>query len=215
MAARGGGAKSIEHDLRRTGGLVALHGDEEEIRRAHRIHTAEAALDAGKHLHLVGEDGTLIEFAVVVGVLKDEDAVAQVQVIAFLAVGVSVVLGDPQATALVPTHCNGLTDIWFSGKERGLEAFREVQLSERVRRFEQREDLFLVIMRLRERRGKGDDTEDEGETTGEHGDTTKLYDGGSPSTPDQRKVLIRSPWRSGRTRRSRRSARVRQPMTAR
>ena len=152
--------------MRRTGGLVALHGDEEEIRRAHRIHAAEAALDAGKHLHLVGEDGTLIEFAVVVGVLKDEDAVAQVQVIAFLAVGVSVVLGDPQATALVPTHCNGLTNIWLSSEERGLKALREVQLGQRIRRLEQREGLFLIIMRLGERRGKGRGAEGKGKTTG-------------------------------------------------
>ena len=174
MAAGRGSAEAIEHDLGRTGGLVSVHRDEEKVGRAHRIHAAEAALDAGEHLHLVGEDGALVEFAVVVAVLEDDDTVAQVQVEAFLAVGVGIVLGDPQAAALVPTKRDGLTDVRLSGEERGLEAFGEVQLGEGLRRREQRDGLLLVVMRLRERRGKGGDTEDEGETAGEHGDKTNL-----------------------------------------
>ena len=95
VTARCGGAETIEHDLGRTGGLVAVHGDEEKVRRAHCIHAAEAALDAGEHLDLIGKDGALVEFAVVVTVLENENAVTQVQVVALLAVGVGVVLRDP------------------------------------------------------------------------------------------------------------------------
>ena len=61
-----------------------------------------------------------------VGVLEDQDPVAQVEVEALLAVGVSIVLGDPQAAAPIPAHRDGLTDIRFSGKERGVESLWEV-----------------------------------------------------------------------------------------
>ena len=77
VTARCGGAETVEHDLGWTGGLVTIHGDEEEIRRAHRIDAAQAALDTGEHLDLVGEDGALVEFAVVVAVLEDDNAVAE------------------------------------------------------------------------------------------------------------------------------------------
>ena len=75
VTARRSGAETVEHDLGRTGGLVAVHRNEEKVGRAHCIHAAEATLDAGEHLHLVGEDGALVEFAVVVAVLEDDDAV--------------------------------------------------------------------------------------------------------------------------------------------
>ena len=126
VAAGGGGAEAVEDDLRGTGGLVAFHGDEDQVRRAHRPDAAEAALDAGEHLDLVREDGAFVELPVVVGVLEDQDAVAQVEVEALLAVGIGIVLGDPQAAAFVPAHRDGLTNIRFGGKERGVESLWEV-----------------------------------------------------------------------------------------
>ena len=160
------GAEAVEHDLGRTGGLIAVHRDEDQVRRADGPDATEAALDAGEHLDLVREDGPLIELPVVVGVLEDDDPVAEVEVEALLAVGVGIVLGDPQAAALVPAHRDRLTDIRFGGEERGLEAFREVQLGQGISRLEDRNILLLVIMRLRERRGEGRDAEDESKTTG-------------------------------------------------
>ena len=126
MPTGGGGAEAIEDDLGGAGGLIAVHGDEEEIRRAQRIHAAEAALDAGEHLDLVREDGPLIEFAVMVGILEDDDPVAQAEVEALLAVRVGIVLGNPEAAAFIPAHRDRLTDVRLGGEERGLETRREV-----------------------------------------------------------------------------------------
>ena len=126
VAAGGGGTETVEHDLGGAGGLIAVHGDEEEIRRAQRIHAAEAALDAGEHLDLVREDGPLIEFAVMVGILEDDDPVAQAEVEALLAVRVGIVLGNPEAAAFIPAHRDRLTDVRLGGKERGLKTCREV-----------------------------------------------------------------------------------------
>ena len=211
VATRGGGAETIKDDLRRTGGLVAVHRDEHQVRRADGPDAAEAALDAGQHLDLVREDSPLVELPVVVGVLEDDDPVAEVQVVALLAVGVGIVLGDPEAAALVPAHGDRLTHVRFGSEERGLEALGEMQLGQRVGRLEQRNGLRLVVMRLRERCGDGRGTEDESETTGEHRGMTTLPAPGSASTPD----LIRSPGRSGRRRRSKRSGRARRFQPAR
>ena len=126
MPTRGGGAETVEDDLRRAGGLIAVHGDEDQVRRADGPDATEATLDAREHLNLVREDGPLIELPVMVGVLEDQDPVAQVEVEPLLAVGVSIVLGDPQAAAFVPAHRDGLTNIRFGGKERGVESLWEV-----------------------------------------------------------------------------------------
>ena len=211
MTARRGGAETIEHDLGGTGGLVTVHRDEDQVRRADGPDAAEAALDAGEHLDLVREHGTLVELPVVVGVLEDDDPVAEVEVKALLAVGVRIVLGDPQTAALVPAHRDGLTDVRFSGEERGLESLGEMELGQRIDRLEDRDALGLVVVRLRERCGDGRSTEEEGKTTDGHGGMTSLRDRCSASTPD----LLRSPGRSGRRRRSKRSARAKRLQPAR
>ena len=189
MTAGGGGAEAVEDDLRGTGGLVAVHRDEDQVRRAHRPDAAEAALDAGEHLDLVREDGAFVELPVVVGVLEDQDAVAQVEVEALFAVGIGIVLGDPQSSAFVPAHRDGLTDIRFGGEERGLEALGEVQLRQRIGRLEHRDTLGLVIVRLREGRGEGRSTEDESESTDRHGGMTSLLRRRSASTSDPSEAL--------------------------
>ena len=50
-------------------------GDEEQVRRGADPDAAEADLDAGEVGPLVPEDGPLVEPAVAVGVLEDQDAV--------------------------------------------------------------------------------------------------------------------------------------------
>ena len=211
MTARGGSTETVQHDLRRAGGLVADHRDEDQVRRAHGPDAAEAALDAREHLDLVREHGSLIELPVVVGVLEDDDPVAEVEVEALLAVGVGVVLGDPETAALVPTHRDRLTDVRLGGEERGLEALGEMELGQGIGRLEDRDALGLVVVRLRERCGDGRSTKEEGKTTDGHGGMTSLCDRCSASTPDP----LRSPARSGRRRRSKRSARARRLPPAR
>ena len=134
VAAGGLGTKTIEEDLRRTAGFVAFGGDKKEMRRAHRVDAAEAALDAGEHLEILGEDGALIETTVVVGVLEDDDAVAELEIETLFAVGVSVVLRDPQTPAFVPAHGDRILDIRLRGEERGLEPGRQVHLRDQGRR---------------------------------------------------------------------------------
>jgi hypothetical protein len=98
----------------------------------------------------------------VVRIFQDDDAVTEVQVETLLAVGVGIVLRDPEAGAFVPAKSDGLTDIWLGGEERGLKARRKVQLGERLGQRQQRNGLGLIVRRLRKRRGEGGGTEDEG-----------------------------------------------------
>ncbi len=160
MPAGGGGAETIEDDLRRAGGLVVLRGNPKQVRRAKGIHAAEAALDAGEHLEVVMKDGALVEVAVVVRVFEDKDAVLQLQVEALLAVRVSVVLRDPEAAFFVPGHGDGLLNVRLRGEERGLEPRRQVHHADGLLRRRHRDigDL-LVVRRRREvsrnRRDKG------------------------------------------------------------
>ena len=103
------------------------------MRWAHRVDAAEAALDAGEHLEIIGEYRALIETPVVVGVLEDDDAIAELEVEALLVVGVGVVLRDPETTALVPAHRDGVLHGGFGGEERGFESGWQVHQLHQVR----------------------------------------------------------------------------------
>ena len=152
MSAGGRRAETIEYHLRRARGLVAVHRDEEQVRRAHRPHPAEPTLDAREHLHVVGEDRTPIELPVVVRVLENHDAVLEFQVEPLLAIGISIVLGYPEPAALIPAQRDRLADIGITGEERGAETFGQAELGQGVGRREQRDRLRLVVARLGERR---------------------------------------------------------------
>src|SRR5206468_2259646 len=71
-------APAIEDDLRRPGGLVftVLDGDEQQLGRLPDPDAAEADLESADKIKALIEDGALVELAVAVGVLEDEDAVA-------------------------------------------------------------------------------------------------------------------------------------------
>ena len=152
MSAGGRRAETIEYHLRRARGLVAVHRDEEQVRRAHRPHPAEPTLDAREHLHVVGEDRTPIELPVVVRVLENHDAVLEFQVEPLLAIGISIVLGYPEPAALIPAQRDRLADIGITGEERGAETFGQAELGQGVGRREQRDRLRLVVARLGDRR---------------------------------------------------------------
>ena len=133
VAAGGLGAKTVDEDLRWAAGFVAVGGNEQEMRWAHCVDAAEAALDAGEHLEIVGEYRASIETPVVVGVLEDNDAIAELEVEALLVVRVSVVLRDPETTALVPAHRDGILDVGFGGEQRGFEPGWQVHQLQQVR----------------------------------------------------------------------------------
>jgi hypothetical protein len=69
---------AVEDDFGRTGRpvLPGPHRDEQQVRRGAQPDAAEPDGDAGQVRPLVPEDGPLVEVAVAVGVLEDQDAVA-------------------------------------------------------------------------------------------------------------------------------------------
>ena len=73
-----GDGEPVEHNLGGpVGHVVAVAvGDEQQPGRAEQPDAAEAQLDAGEHLHVVGEDRAPVEPAVAVGVFEDQDAIA-------------------------------------------------------------------------------------------------------------------------------------------
>ena len=209
MAAGGRRAETIEHHLGRARGLVTVHRDEEQVRRAHRPHPAETALDAREHLHVVGEHRALIELPVVIGVLEDHDAILQLQVEAFLAVRVGVVLRHPESAALIPAERDGLAHIWLGGEERGPEARRQMELGQGVGRRERRDRLRLVIARLREgRRPQVQGGEQSGEADIHRGGECRPDWGRPGLSPPRRRPAFRIRGGSESRRRSRRSARA-------
>src|SRR5437868_7006483 len=68
---------AIENDPRRTGRLVLalLDRNEEQLRRLADPDTAEAEFHTRDEVQAFVEDGSLVEHAVSVGILEDEDAI--------------------------------------------------------------------------------------------------------------------------------------------
>jgi len=124
-----GDGEAIEDDFGLAiGDVVAIAiRNEEELRRTHCPDAAASEFDAGEHLQLVGEDLALVGFSVAVLVVENDDAIAEVEVEAFAAFGVSVVFGDPHAAFAIPSHCDGILDLGFSGVDGGLESFGEFE----------------------------------------------------------------------------------------
>ena len=115
----GGDREAVEHDLGRTvGDVVAVAvGDEQQLGRAEQPDAAEPELDAAEPLDVVGEDRPPVEPAVAVGVLEDQDAVAEAEVELLGAVGVGVVLGDPEPPAGVPGHRDRVPHVRLGGED--------------------------------------------------------------------------------------------------
>ena len=125
--------EAVEHHRGgRVGPVVAIEvGHEEELRRAHQPGPAAAHLDAGEHLDVVGEDGPLLRLAVAVGVLEDQDPVAIAEVEPGRALGVGVVLGDPEPPPGVPRHGDRVADLGLGGEDRDLEPLRHAEARSR------------------------------------------------------------------------------------
>ena len=70
--------------------------------------------------------------AVAVGVLEDQDAIAQVGVEVDRGLGVGVVLGDPEPAAGVGGHRDRLADLGLGGEEGGAEALGQPHPGERL-----------------------------------------------------------------------------------
>ncbi len=120
----GGRGEAIEHH---NWGAIRLVvsitiRDEDQLRRGHQPDAATANCDAGQHLHVVGKDRPFVEPAIVIRVFQNQHAITQAQVKFEIAIGVSVVLGNPQPAARIPGHGNRILDIRFCGKHIHLEA---------------------------------------------------------------------------------------------
>jgi hypothetical protein len=113
-------AEAVEEDLWVGVGFVVgvFVGDEEQVRRGEDECAAEADFDAGDVIEFVVEDGSLVEVAVVVGVLEDEDAVGS----GCFPLGIVISLGHPEAAAIVDGVGNGLDDVGLGGEDGGGEA---------------------------------------------------------------------------------------------
>ena len=119
--------EAVEHNLgRAVRHIVTIAvGNEKQLRRTHQPHAPVSDLDAGEHLHFVGKNFARVESAGAILVFKDENAIAQVQVELLRALGVGVVLGDPQTSARVPRHRDGVLHVGFRCEDGRFEAGRQ------------------------------------------------------------------------------------------
>jgi hypothetical protein len=83
-------------------------------------------LQAGQFPRVVPENRSPIMFAIAVRVFQNDDAVAETAIeSARSTTGPTVVLGDPQSTALVGRHRDGVLDIGLTREDRELKTFRQ------------------------------------------------------------------------------------------
>ncbi len=123
------GVPAVEHDLGHSvGHVVAVAiGQEQQPGRAQRPDAAETHFHAAEPLGLVPEDCTAIGRAVVVVVAQDHNPVMPREVEIDGALGVRLILGDPEPPPGVGRQGDGLGDHGLGGEERGREPFRERQ----------------------------------------------------------------------------------------
>ena len=93
-----GDFKPIENDFRRPVGhrIAIAIGNEQQPRWAHQPHSTMSDFDAGQHLDPVGEHGTTVMTSVPIGIFQDNNSIPQVELKALPALGIGVVLRDPQ-----------------------------------------------------------------------------------------------------------------------
>ena len=116
--------------------------EEEQMRRLPEEHAAVAEQDARRETEAVGEDRDFVRATVAIGVFENLDAVAAL-LAGLRAERILVKLHDPQPTALVPRHRDGVHDLRLAGEEANFEA-----------RW-QRELLLRLLRRERGRGGRG------------------------------------------------------------
>src|SRR5262245_3671928 len=121
---------AIKQDLWRAGRLVGFPRHEEQVRRGADPDAAKADFQAANEIETVHEHGFLVEAAVAVGVLKDQNAITalalhfgQQRAIEWQAARIDIGFGDPQPPAIVDAHGDRLLHVRLAGKERDAEAF--------------------------------------------------------------------------------------------
>ena len=144
--------KPVEQHLRRAIGLVVaiFVRDENQIRRAQRIHAAIAEFDARESHALIPENRPLVEMPVIVRVLEDHDAVAQTRIPARGILGVSVALRDPQPPARIPRHRDRLLHIGLRREDLAGKSRRQFHRARHFRRRHRAAGRFLGIEDRRE-----------------------------------------------------------------
>src|SRR5207248_144557 len=92
---------AVEQDFRLAGRLVLAFLDrhKEQIRCLPDPDAAEADFQAADEVQTFHEDGALVEMALSLGILEDDDAIRTLSL--FALDGITVRLGDPQPAAVV------------------------------------------------------------------------------------------------------------------
>src|SRR5262249_8948194 len=96
-----------------------LERNEEQVGAGANPDSAVADRQPGQVASLVVENRAAIELAVTVGVLKNQDAVLPLAVLA--PVGIGKALRHPQPPAIVKIHGNRLTNMRLPGEQRNVE----------------------------------------------------------------------------------------------
>ena len=88
--------------------------------------------------------------------MEDQNAVAQVELETFLALGVGEIFRDPHPPAVVPSHGDRVAHFRLGGEQRGTEAIRQLDQFHRLGRSRGLGGFVrLAIVRLRELRHLG------------------------------------------------------------
>ena len=145
----------IQDDLRLPIGYIIPISvrNEVQVRGAESPDASEADLDACQAVPLFPENLALVTAPISIHILQDHDAVAVLEVKVHLALGVGVILSDPQSSTGIKGTGDRLENLRVSSEERGPETRRHLQLPEGLLRCQQGNGLSLCILRLPGLRG--------------------------------------------------------------
>jgi hypothetical protein len=91
------------------------------MRSCQHPHATESHCHAGYPLPPIPENGLLIAPSISVGVLKNDNPVALPQVVIGAVVGIREIFHNPEPTAIVEGHGNGLANLRFGSEHSGHE----------------------------------------------------------------------------------------------
>ena len=81
----------------------------------------------GGHVEAFGKDLDRVTAAIAIGILKDLDAVPTLA-IGGQFIGVVHRFSHPEAPAVIPSHADGVDDVWFTGKKLQSESYRHARV---------------------------------------------------------------------------------------
>ena len=110
--------ETIENNFGRSVGdvITVAVGNEQELRRAEQPDASKTKFHAAEPLNVVGKNRPLVGTAVPVGVFENQDPITQPQIEDLAAVGISVILGDPEAPTRIPGHRDRVSHLRLGGE---------------------------------------------------------------------------------------------------